>query len=49
MKKFLVAFQVEAHRLDPSNKAINDKMGALRVQETKHLEQLAGGMKKMFG
>ncbi len=43
------AFQVKAHRLDPSNKAINDKMGALRVQEMKHLEQLAGGMKKMFG
>ncbi len=39
---------VEAHRLDPSNKAINDKMGVLRIQEKKHKELLAGGMKKMF-
>lgn len=40
---------VEAHRLDPSNKAINEKLGQLRVQEKKHKEQLANGMKKMFG
>ncbi len=39
---------VEAHRLDSSNKAINDKMGVLRLQEKKQREQLAGGMKKMF-
>ena len=39
---------VEAHRLDPSNKAINEKMGQLRVLEKKHSDQLAQGMKKMF-
>lgn len=39
---------VEAHRLDPSNKAINEKMGHLRVLEKKHLDHLAKAMKKMF-
>ena len=40
---------VEAHRLDPSNKAINEKMGNLRVAEKRHKDQMAKGMKKMFG
>jgi tetratricopeptide (TPR) repeat protein len=39
---------VEAHRLDPSNKAINEKLGQLRVLEMKHRDQLASGLKKMF-
>ena len=38
----------EAHRLDPKNKAINEKLGHLRVREKKHKEQLANGMRKMF-
>ncbi len=40
---------VEAHRLDPTNKAINEKMGQLRLRERKHLEQISAGMKKIFG
>ena len=40
---------VEAHRLDPTNKAINEKLGQLRVREKRHLEELSKGMKKMFG
>ena len=40
---------VEAHRLDPTNKAINEKLGLLRIKEKRHLEELSKGMKKMFG
>ena len=40
---------VKAHGLDPSNRAINDKMGSLRIAEKKHKDQMAKGMKKMFG
>ncbi|TRY72504.1 hypothetical protein TCAL_09543 [Tigriopus californicus] len=39
----------EAHKLDPSNKAINDKLGQLRILEKKHTQHLANNMKKMFG
>ncbi len=39
---------VEAHRLDPSNKAINDKLGQLRIAQKKANDQLATGLKKMF-
>ncbi len=38
----------KAHRLDPTNKAINDKLGQLRIAEKKHQERLAAGLKKMF-
>jgi hypothetical protein len=40
---------VEAHRLDPGNKAINEKLGQLRLREKRHNMQMADGMKKMFG
>ena len=40
---------VEAHRLDPTNKAINEKLGQLRVREKRHVEELSKGLKKMFG
>ena len=40
---------MEAHRLDPTNKAINEKLGQLRVREKRHVEELSKGMKKMFG
>ena len=39
---------VEAHRLDPSNRAINEKLGQLRVAERRRVEALSNGMKKMF-
>ena len=39
---------VKAHSLDPSNKAINDKLGQLRVLEKKHNDNLSKGLKKMF-
>ena len=38
----------EAHRLDPANKAINEKLGQLRLSERKHKDQMASGLKKMF-
>lgn len=39
---------IKAHKLEPGNKAINDKIGVLRVEEKKHKDQMSNNLKKMF-